>query len=336
MNSEQGKRNVRPARAHQPGEAQDFPGVQIEFDAREDPFAAEPAHPADQLALAAHAGVGAVKAVDRPPHHVADQQVPGDLGFRAGGDVPAVAQNGDPVGDLEHFLKPVADEENGHAPIPQLARGPEQLPHLVIGKRRGRLVHDQDFDFERNRLRDFHRLLRSERQASGRRANVELDAEAGKYLLGLRVHPVPCDQRALVAMGDEDVLRDIQIGKHQRLLVNRGDSEGLGMLGVRELHRRALHSYLSFVGLLDSGQYLDKRGFARAVLSYQGMDFPGAQIQGNLVQRLRHVESLGQRSDLQNRDVAARTPGFRRRIHLVREGRVSGGGAHSIGVLKPA
>ena len=41
-----------------------------------------------------------------------------DLGQRPGADLAAVAQDGDPLGDLDHLVEPVADEHHRDALLP--------------------------------------------------------------------------------------------------------------------------------------------------------------------------------------------------------------------------
>ncbi len=123
--------------------------------------------------------------VDRAADHVADEAVLGDFGDRLRRDVPAVAQHGHAVGDAEDLVEPVGDVEHGDPALLQRAGDRQQPVDLVRRQRRGRLVHDQHLDVERQRAGDLDGLLLGERQAGGGAADVEVDAEPGDQLLGL-------------------------------------------------------------------------------------------------------------------------------------------------------
>ena len=171
----------------------------------------------------------------------------------------------------------------------------------MVGEGSGRLVHDEDLDLERDRLRDLHRLLRGEGEPAGRRPHVEPYPEAREEVLRLLVHPRPVDERRLVAVGDEDVLGDVEVREDEGLLIDGGEPVGLGLLGVGEVHDPALHPDLSRIAVLDSGQDLDKGRLAGTVFSHEGVDLAGVKGERHVVERLRHVEALGEAAHLQHR-----------------------------------
>ena len=92
----------------------------------------------------AEAGEPSANLGDVPTEHRGDHLELGRLGDRAGPDPPAVAQDRDPVGDLEHLVEVVADEEQGDAGAAQASDHPEQLGHLARLERGRRLVEDHD------------------------------------------------------------------------------------------------------------------------------------------------------------------------------------------------
>ena len=101
-------------------------------------------------------------------------------------------------------------------------------------------------------------------------------------------------------MADEDVLGDGQVGKEQRLLIDRGDAEALRFRGAADLDRLAGEQDFAAVGLIDAGDDLDQRGFAGAVLAEQRMDLAGVKGERDVFERLRRVEALGDVAHLQN------------------------------------
>ncbi|MFO1055584.1 MAG: hypothetical protein U1E53_01305 [Dongiaceae bacterium] len=65
------------------------------------------------------------------------------LGGGQGGDVPAVAQHGDAVGDAADLAHPVGDVDDADAVRLGLLDQAEQAGRLALGQRGGRLVEDQ-------------------------------------------------------------------------------------------------------------------------------------------------------------------------------------------------
>ena len=165
----------------------------------------------------------------------------------------SITQDRDPVGDLEHLFHAMRDEQDGDTLTSQRRDDPEQLVDLMGRQRGGRLVHDQDPDVERDGLGDLHRLLLGEREAARRIRHVQADVQARHHLLGLAPHPWPVDDPAAIPMADEDVLGDRQVGEDHGLLVDRRDTQPLGILGRRHPDRLAVDEDLTRIELLDPG-----------------------------------------------------------------------------------
>ena len=69
--------------------------------------------------------------VDVPADHLTDKQLVGRLGRQPGGDVPAVPEHGDPIGDAEHLVETMTDEQHGDTAVAQPAHLVEQTVDLV-------------------------------------------------------------------------------------------------------------------------------------------------------------------------------------------------------------
>ena len=67
-----------------------------------------------------------------------------------------------------------------------------------------------------------------------------LHVEPGEDLARLAFHAPPVDDLAPIAVADEDVLGDRQVGEDHRLLVDGGDAEALGILGRGDADRLAI------------------------------------------------------------------------------------------------
>ena len=114
---------------------------------------------------------------------------------------------------------------------------PKSRVDVVLGQRRGRLVHDQDARVVRERLGDLHALAVADRELADRRAHVEVaDVERGEHLARPLAHPAPVDraEAALRGVAHEDVFGDRQLGEEQELLVDRRDARLLRLLGRGE------------------------------------------------------------------------------------------------------
>ena len=75
--------------------------------------------------------------------HQFDQPLVVEFFDRHGGDVVAVAQHRDLVGNLEHFFEVVRHVEDRNATLLEPANRLEQALHIGAGQRRSRLVEHQ-------------------------------------------------------------------------------------------------------------------------------------------------------------------------------------------------
>ena len=88
-----------------------------------------------------------------------------------------VAENADPVSDLEDLFHAVVDEQDRDAAAPQLSDDCEEPLHLTARERCRWLVHDQHSRLERQRFGDLHQLLIRDREPTHRNADALLDAQ---------------------------------------------------------------------------------------------------------------------------------------------------------------
>src|SRR5436305_824188 len=79
-----------------------------------------------------------------PPDHHPRQRLLGRRLALHGVDLLAAPEHGDPVGDLEHFVQLVADEDDRGALGSEHAHDLEQLLRLLRREHRCRLVQDED------------------------------------------------------------------------------------------------------------------------------------------------------------------------------------------------
>ena len=226
------------------------------------------------------------------PDHVADQRHLGDVADWLGRDVVAVAEHGDPVAELEHLVEAVADEEDRHARCRQLAHLAEEPVDLVRRKGGGRFVHDQDADLAGHRLGDLDRLLPGHGQLRRHRAGVDVDVELAEDRPGPGVHVPPAHEPAAVDLTHEDVLRHRQVREHQRVLVDAGDPERLGICRAAQLDGLAVHGEMAAIRPVEAGHQLDQRGLACAVLADERVDLTGGEVKRHPAQGMGGPEAL--------------------------------------------
>ena len=154
-----------------------------------------------------------------------------------GGDVGAVAHHGDGVAEGEHLVEAVGDEDQRATLVAQAAGDGEEPVDLDAAQRRGRLVHDEQPGVERDRLGDLDDLLVGDREAAGRAARVDADAEPVEERRRPRRASPPVDAAAAAERlaAHEDVLGDREVGEERRLLVDDRDAGGLGLGGRAEV-----------------------------------------------------------------------------------------------------
>ena len=130
-------------------------------------------------------------------------------GRKACGRHLAAAHDGDAVGDREHLVQLVADEDDaaprrGHRP-----QRPEQLVDLLRRQDRGGLVHDQDAGTAIEHLQDLHPLLLADGQLPDLGA---AGPRAGRSPRPARRSALPCAFRSSRKRGrsrpEQDVLGD--------------------------------------------------------------------------------------------------------------------------------
>ena len=297
--AEQRQGDVGAAGADEAREAQHLAAPQLERDVLEHALAGQARDLQQRLARPV---VGAGEELGHvAPDHVLDREARRDLRPRPRRDPAAVAQHRHAVGDLEHLVQAVADEQDRHAARRELPHLLEELCDLVRGERRRGLVHDQHAHVERDGLGDLDGLLRGHRQRARGLPHVHAHVEAGEDGLRVAVHPAPAHEGAAVLVADEDVLRDVEVGEDRRLLVDRRDPVALRVGRALERHLLAVAADRPGVRRVDAGHDLDQRRLAGAVLAQQRVHLARVERQRHVGERLGGVEALGDALELEDR-----------------------------------
>ncbi len=98
----------------------------------------------------------------------------------------------------------------------------------------------------------------------------------------------PVDEWTAAGSGaEEDVLGDGHLVDEREFLVNDREAGPLGVGDAVKVGGSAIDEQLTFVRTVrvQAAEELDERGFARAVLPAQRVDFTVAQIEGDVIER---------------------------------------------------
>ena len=138
----------------------------------------------------------------------------------------AVAQDGDPIGDLANLGQPVRDVDDRRPVRGELADGGEQELDGVLRERRRRLVEDQEPRRDGEGLRELEQVAAGDAQR--RDAVLEVARGSGRRRAA---RASPCVDVGIAAPQmlapdrDEDVLGDRHVGEERRMLVDDRDPE---------------------------------------------------------------------------------------------------------------
>ena len=173
------------------------------------------------------------------------------------------------VGDGQHLVELVRDEDHGLALLGHRAERGEERDRLLRREHRGRLVHDQDPRLAVQRLQDLDALLLADRElpdhahAGGRRAR------------SARRAPRPALDRALVheeratlrpVVSEHDVLGDGERLDQPEVLVHHADA-GIERVAWRvEADRLAVELDVALVRPVEAGEDVRERRLPGAVL----------------------------------------------------------------------
>ncbi len=242
--------------------------------------------------------------------HLGNERTAGEVAREGLSDEFAVAQDGDAVGDLEHLVEEVGDEEDGDAAIAQIAHDAEQLFDLAAIEARGGLVEDEHAGVDDHGAADGDELLDRDRVAREGRAGVDVEAEVSEVTGGFGVGCCPVDAESAHLVAEHDVLADRQVLAEVDLLVDGRDAGRLGIGGGREGARNPVDEDRPGVDRVDAGQRLDERRLAGAVLAHERVHLAGAEEEVDVVEGEDAGESnRDSRHGDDRRDVGVRSHG---------------------------
>ncbi len=224
-----------------------------------------------------------------PDHQFGQRRAVGARG-RTVRDLAARPQHRDAVGDRQHLVHLVRDEDDREAVRHQPAQHHEQAFDLLRGEHRGRLVEHQDARAAIEHFEDFEPLLLADREARdapvGRHVETAVGHQRREPLArATKIEP----QRAERPGAEHDVLQHGQAFGEREMLMHHADA-GIER-GLRRAGRERRESAVGardvdrpLVGHVVAEQDVHQRGLAGAVLAEQREDFAAPQRRG----RSRH------------------------------------------------
>ena len=205
----------------------------------------------------------------------------GDVGGAYGGHGGAAADDGDVVGDGEHLVELVRDEDERVALLLELPEVREERVHLLRHQHRRRLVEDDHLGAAVEDLEDLHPLALADAEPLDELVGVEAEAVGRGDLLDLGAGLVPDAVELLGA--EHDVLEHGEVVGEHEVLEDHADAELDGVGGRAHRGRCAVDLDRAVVGLLHAVQDLHERRLAGAVLPHDRVHRAGPHVDVDVV-----------------------------------------------------
>ncbi len=281
------------------GQADDLAGMDDEIDLVE-AAAAQSVDGKDRRANRRR--LGRKDLAERPAGDQRDDLGRRDRVRRPAVDDLAVAHHRDAVGQFVDLVQPVGDIDDGDAVALEFADQLEQLAHVGVLQRLGRLVEEQNLRFGGERAGDLDDVALRQRQFGD--APVHRHAQFGggdapKEPLGLGGAAGGGELRR----GKLQVFQDGQVRRERRVLIDDGDAVFQHQARARRLDILAVVIDRAGVGPQHAGGNGDQRRFAGAVLADDGMNFAGHDQNVDAFERLHRAEALAHGGERHDRDV---------------------------------
>ena len=184
------------------------------------------------------------------------------------------------VGDVEHLVELVGDEDDRLALGLERAQDREQLVRLLRRQHGRGLVEDEDVGAAVERLQDLHALLLADRDRLDLRVGLHGEAEALRDVAHPLARLVHVHERASVRLdAEDDVLRHRHHGDEHEVLVHHPDPEVDRLVRGADPLRLPAHADLALVGVVEPVEDVHQRRLAGAVLAEERVHLAGAELE---------------------------------------------------------
>lgn len=212
---------------------------------------------------------------------------------RVGTDMPAIAEDGDAIGQLENLFEAVADIQDADPIGSQLANDSEERGGFPGGEGGGWFVENQQAAIAREGSGQGHELTLGHRQQADWHSPVESFAQAIQDCERMVPHLAMVEPPAAELgefSSDEEILNRVEVGEDRRFLMDHGDSGRFRTRDAARFQRVVRDVDFSRVGGGDAGEDLDEGRLTGTVFAAEGVDFPGRYLEGNGRQRMDSPE----------------------------------------------
>src|SRR5215212_5788529 len=221
------------------------------------------------------------------------------------GDVLAVLEDRDAVGDGEDLFQTVGDEDDRRAVVAQATESREEKLHLTAVEGRGRLIQDEQPGPSHESLGNLDQLLIGEGKFARERFWIDDDAEISECRGGaggdLRVVDPTIRGRQ---PAEVDIFGDGQMRAEAKFLMDGGDSALFGGPWRQVIDDGAIERDLAAVWLQHSSHEVDQRALAGAVLADEAVDLRPADLELDVSQHDVAGKRLRQPNRRQHRSAA--------------------------------
>ncbi len=285
------------------GHSDDFAGADLNVDVVENAGAGEVFHIEEEVA-AGVLGFGFEDAFDleqfTADHETDDFLLRSGGGF-LGGNVFAVAEDRDSIGEEENFFHAVRDVEDADAFGFELADDAEEDFGFAGGEAGGGLVHDEEFAFLGECAGHADHLALGHGEFADGADGVNGFAEAGHEGAGFAEHSRAVEEDAGEAgfATDEDVVLGVEVGEGDGFLMDDGNSGGFRGADAAQRHLFAVDGDAAGVRPDAAGDDFDERGFAGPVFADEGVDFARFEFKGNVAEGTDAAEGFGDGGELE-------------------------------------
>ena len=221
------------------------------------------------------------------PDHVGDHRILGERGGGFGDNLLAVAEHRDRIGNFQHIVEEVRNENDAAAIRPDLPQHVKQPLHLRRRQRRGGLVKDNDAGSRKQNARKFHQLLQAHRQRTHAGLGINIKAEAGNEPCRFLVDPRPIHRAHLGQwlVAQKDILGNRQVRNGRQFLVHHADARSQGLARRAEMHACAVDAHFTVIVVIDAGNDFHGGGFASPVFANEAVNLAGLERHINILQR---------------------------------------------------
>jgi hypothetical protein len=247
-----------------------------------------------------------------PDHQVRQLLARRGLGVR-GARHAAPAQDDDLVGDLDHLVELVGDEDDRRPGRRERADDAEQLLGLVRRQDGARLVEDEDVALAVQGLEDLHALPHADGETLDLRVRVDLELVLLRQLHDALARRGPIERSQGPAhrlRAERDRLDHVEDRDEHEVLVDHADTGSDRRGRVPERMGLAVDEDLAGVRLVQAGQDVHERRLAGAVLPEEAEHLALVHRDGDLVVGEDAREPLRNLAQLEPHHVGPRLTGL--------------------------